>query len=205
LTTAFATSSLRETADSTGMQKQANPVLTSTPTGERRPFLYLSPRSPWQAPPAIDVCGLALLIERVGDDVPILVRSLVAHTMALQHRTRIDVGPAAPLPISVLNRRRRSARAWVQAILTGATDATTLHALTHTWAPQLAGTGPDLRACESTARSCIEFLRGAITALVISEPSNNLLPEAHAIHALENVLAVHLGAIEATVAREQVV
>jgi hypothetical protein len=157
------------------------------------------------SPVAIDAGGLALLGERAGDDVPMLVRSLVAHTMALQLRGGMNVVTATPLPISVLNRRRRSARAWIQAILSGGTDAATLHALTHTWAPQLAGTGPDLRACEKTAHSCIEFLRGAITALIVREPQDNLLPEAHAIHALETVLAVHLGAIQAAGAREQAI
>lgn len=186
------------------MQKQANPTLASTTPRERRPFLYLSSRSPWMGPVTIDASGLALLEQRAGDDVPMLVRSLVAHTMTLHHRSGTSA-VATPLPISVLNRRRRSARAWLQAILAGSTDAATLHALTHTWAPQLAGTGPDLASCERTARSCIEFLRGAITALVMQETQDNLLPEAHAIHALETVLAVHLGAIEMATARVQVI
>ncbi len=174
------------------MSATATPEVAVRAAREPRPFLYLAPRVPTPQPVAVDPVGLALLAAAAGDQVPQLVRILVGHSLTVGART----GAGAP-PISVLNRRRRSARAWLQAILAGRTDAVTLHALCHTWAPQLAGTGPDLRHCLRSARSCVELLRGALTALVFGRTADNLLPEARALHALEAVLAVHLGAVVA--------
>lgn len=172
---------------------------------EPRPFLYLTPMATAAEPVAVDAAGVALLDRLTSDHVPALVRSLVRHSLAVGVRGGRTAAGSVPLPISVLNRRRRSARAWIQAVLAGAVDSGTLHAVAHTWAPQLAGTGPDLRRCVRAARSCVEFLRGALTALVFDRPADNLVPEARALQALEAVLAAHLGAIRAAARRAIVV
>jgi len=166
---------------------------------EPRPFLYLEPQPiPRADDPAVTE-GVAELEACAIDDVPALVRALVNHTIALQQRDSLRNGTARPIPISVLNRRRRSARAWAVAVIMGRTDRATLHALTHTWVPQLAGTGPEIRKAARTGYLCMEFLRGAITARIFDAPAANLVPSAKALFALERVLGVHLQALREVV------
>ena len=166
---------------------------------EPRPFLYLDPRPVPSSSSESPREGVDELAHRVLDEVPALVRALVNHTIAQQNRDSLRSGRAQPIPISVLNRRRRSARAWIVAILGGRTDRATLHALTHTWIPQLAGTGPEIRQSARTGYLCMEFLRGAITANIFGGPANNLVPAAKALYALDNVLGVHLQALREVV------
>ncbi len=130
----------------------------------------------------------------MGNRAPVLVRSLVNYTIELRNQQNRRAGFNQPIVLSVLNRRRRSARAWIQAILAGKVDRATLHAFTRTWMPQLAGTGPDIFRAAGASRRCVEFLRGAITALIFDRPANNLIPHARALRALETVLGVHLQA-----------
>ncbi len=136
--------------------------------------------------------GLQYLERVIVADVPLVVRGLVDFTAAEQ--TRPHYLPAA-LSVSVRNRRRRSARLWINAILQGRTDRATLHALTHTWIPQLAGTGPEAHLAVAMGRTCVEYLHGALSALIAAEPEENLFPVAKALHGLEGVLSVHLQAI----------
>jgi hypothetical protein len=168
----------------------------SAPTmQEARPFLHLAPRTAGPRPQPVDADGLALLERLVAPETAALVRSLVGYSLARSHRRGLESAENGALPISVLNRRRRAARAWIVAILGGRTDRATLHTLAHAWAPQLAGSGPELGACVASGRACVEFLRGAMTGLVFAEPADNLVPQARALHALETVLGMHLGAI----------
>jgi hypothetical protein len=94
-----------------------------------------------------------------------------------------------------LNRRRRAARAWILVILSGELSDASLRSLTHSWLPQLSGTGPELALAVPAGKEFLEFLKGAITGLVMAEPKENLVPEAKALHALETVLGVHLQAL----------
>ena len=43
----------------------------------------------------------------------------------------------------------------------------------------------------------IEYLRGAMAPLIMDRPVSNLVPRAKALNAIDNVLAIHLGALEA--------
>lgn len=162
---------------------------------EPRPFLFLDPLPVGVKPPDIDARGLDCLEVACGCDVPLLVRGLVNFTIAQQNGTALETGRRAPIVMSVLNRRRRSARAWVMAILSGMVDRATLHALVKTWVPHLTATGSDARAALAPGRSCIEYLRGAITASIFEQPADSLLPHARALHVLDTVLAVHLAAL----------
>lgn len=179
------------------MAKTATPETGSTLHKEPRPFLYLEPQPIAAAGDPIE--GADELEARALEAVPALVRALVNHTIALQHRDKLRNGTARPIPISVLNRRRRSARAWALAVVTGRTDRATLHALTHTWIPQLAGTGPEIRQSARTGYLCMEFLRGAITAHIFDTPAANLVPAAKALHALNQTLGIHLQALRQVV------
>ena len=88
------------------------------------------------------LAGLEALEEQVGDAVQVAARTLVHHTISEQIEQQRAAGKISQgIALSVLNRRRRSARAWIVAILQGKVDLGTLHALTHAWIPQLAGTG----------------------------------------------------------------
>ena len=169
---------------------------TQAITREPRPFLFLEPaRIPTRAV-ALDPIGLERLDEACDDGVPALVRSLVNYSITLANRSPLQRGARQPIQLSVLNRRRRAARGWIVAVLAGKTDAATQHAVCTQWIPTLCGTGPDLQAAAVQAPQFVEFLRGALTALVFSEPAENLLGAARALHVLETVLAVHLAAVK---------
>jgi hypothetical protein len=161
-------------------------------TKERRPFLKLSPLLVPREVPEELAPGLEELEHRVGDDVQIVVRSLVNFTVSRQIVAQRAAGRAVGVPHGVLNRRRRSAREWILAIVAGHVDESTLHSLTHTWIPQLAGTGPDVAAAIAPGAEMIEFVRGAISALVMNDFAANLVPHAKALNALETVLSLHL-------------
>ena len=137
--------------------------------------------------------GLAYFQLLVSDDDVLIARALVHDPIAATSRGGY---PLARTPnVSVMNRRRRAARLWVNAILAGDLGRETLRNLTHVWLPQLAGSGPDPRRAVTFGRRCVEFLRGSLTACVMAETCDNLLRHAKAIHALEAVLAGHLLAI----------
>lgn len=179
------------------LQKSALPHVAAPPATvpEPRPFLYLDPLPAGANPPVIDQRGLDCLELAAALDVPALVRGLVNFTIAQQNGRALETGRRTPIVISVLNRRRRSARAWVMAILSGLVDQATLHALVRTWAPHLTASGTDASAMLEPARACVEYLRGAITATIFDEPADNLLLHARALHVLDTVLSVHLAAL----------
>lgn len=162
---------------------------------EPRPFLFLqAARQPVRAV-ELDPRGLDALDAAADEHVPALVRSLVQFSIELQNRGLFVREKRQPLQVSVLNRRRRAARAWVVAVLAGRTDAATQHALAAQWVPTLCGAGPDLQVAAEQGPKFVEFLRGACTALIFAEPAENLLGHARALHVLESVLAVHLAAV----------
>ena len=162
---------------------------------ERRPFLKLAPLVVTRELPGEIGPGLMELEERVGDDVQIIVRALVNFTVARQITEQRRTGRAVGVPYPVLNRRRRAGREWIIAILGGKVDAATLHSVTHSWIPQLAGTGPEVGEALAAGDDLIEFVRGAISALVMTDIAANLMPHARALHALETVLGVYLRAL----------
>jgi hypothetical protein len=177
-------------------------TLSRAPLRERRPFLWLEAIDvPRRLPPSAQD-GLPLLAELLMDEIGSLVRSLVNHTVAAQNEQRRREGRAEGVTLSVLNRRRRAARSWIVTILRGQVDRATLHAVAHSWLPQLCGTGPSIRNASQPARRYVEFLRGLMTAHVMRRVAENLVPEARALHALETILAIHLGALEEAVNAE---
>lgn len=168
----------------------------TTPPREPRPFLRLEAIDvPRKLPPSARQ-GLPLLAGLLMDDVAALVRSLVNHTVAVQNEERRRRGRPEGVTLSVLNRRRRAARSWILTILAGQVDRGSLHAITRSWLPQLCGTGPGIRNAVEPAARYVEFLRGLMTGLVVRRVAENLVPEAKALHALETVLGIHLGAME---------
>lgn len=170
---------------------------TSQPIAkERRPFLKLSPLLVPREIPEEMAPGLEELENRVGDDVQIVVRALVNFTVSRQIVAQRAAGRAVGVSHGVLNRRRRSAREWILAIVAGRVDESTLRSLTHTWIPQLTGTGPDVVAAIEMGVELIEFVRGAVSALVMTELAESLVPHAKALNALETVLSLHLRALE---------
>ena len=179
-------------------QKPASSIVAAPPATvpEPRPFLFLDPRPVGVNPPEIDARGLDGLAVAAACDVPLLVRGLVNFTIAQQNGTALETGRRTPIVMSVLNRRRRSARAWIMAILSGMVDRPTLHALVKTWVPHLTATGSDAKAALAPGRTCIEYLRGAITASIFEQPADSLLPHARALHVLDTVLGVHLAALQ---------
>ncbi|MGE3174705.1 MAG: hypothetical protein AB7O97_18885 [Planctomycetota bacterium] len=180
------------------MTKSAHPSVSAGPalTREPRAFSYLKPRLVTTEPPAIDIGGKAVLGAKANDYVPALARALVDHTIAMHNKRALDSGNRQPIQLSVLNRRRRAARAWIQAVLSGGVDLPTQHAVATQWLPTLAGHGREPELVLRTMRSCIEFLRGAIVGVLFDEPADNLLGHARALHVLETVLAVHLAAAQ---------
>lgn len=179
------------------MTKSANAVPPGTVTArEPRPFLFLDPVSVPVTEAALDPVGIAVLGACAGDHLAMLVRALVDHTIELQNRRALLTGRRQPIHLSVLNRRRRCARSWLNAILAGRIDETTCRNVATQWIPTLAASGPDLAHATRAGRSCIEFVRGALTALVFDEPAENLLAHARALHVLETVLGVHLAAVQ---------
>jgi hypothetical protein len=168
--------------------KGRHPELVESPR-ERRPFTQLEPGRPQGGGSlsAEAARGLPRLRLRVEPQVPALVRGLVtiaAHAASFAEDSATQV--------SSLNRRRRAATEWVRAILDGAIDASTLRDVADVWLPALIGGSPDI--VRLRAPICIEYVRGVMTALVLARPEDNLVPEARSLHALETVLAVHLGA-----------
>ena len=161
---------------------------------EPRPFLFLEPaRLPVNVGASFaDDCRY--LEASAGQWVPVLVRSLVDHTIALQNKRAIERGNPQPISMSVLNRRRRAARSWLLAVLAGKLDAATLHAVATQWMPMLTGNGHEASKASKWCRSLIEFVRGGVTACIFDEPADDLLPHAKALHVLETVLAAHLAA-----------
>ncbi|MBL8754405.1 MAG: hypothetical protein JNK15_13970 [Planctomycetes bacterium] len=159
---------------------------------EVRPFLLLAPAP---AAPVHEPAGLARLDQALGDQIPQLVRSLVDYTIARQNGRALERGNPQPIPLSVLNRRRRAARSWLVAIAAGLADPATAHTFAAQWLPLLTGTGPDLAAAVAPGRDLVEFVRGACTACIFDAPCASLLPHAKALHVLEATLATHLGAL----------
>jgi hypothetical protein len=170
-------------------------------TAHVNPFVWLAPERPAAAlgPEALEC--VPYLAAFVGDSAGWLVSSLVA--FACEHLDGRGRAQRAATVTSVRNRRRRAATLWVQAILAGRADPDTLHQLTTSWLPQLVGSGPDLWHGARAGRDAIEYLRGACTARIVVEPQDNLIAEARALHALEAVLAAHLFAWQAAVARSR--
>jgi hypothetical protein len=168
---------------------------TAAPQREVRPFLYLEPARLPLKDARVDVAAIGWLEQAAAPWIPQLVRSLVDFTIARQNRRALERGPVQPIQLSVLNRRRRAARSWLNAIVAGKTDAATRHAVATQWLPLLTATGPDLRASARFSRAIVEFVRGAITACVFDEPDDCLLPHARALHVLESALAAHLAAV----------
>ena len=171
------------------------------PLRQRRPFLRLRPEQPRKLPPSARD-GLELLAELLMDEVGSLMRSLVNYTVASQNEERRRTGRRQGVSLSVLNRRRRAARSWIIAILRGQVDRFTLHSVAHNWLPRLCGTGPTIRSASEPARRYVEFLRGLMTAHVMRRVAENLVPEAKALHALETVLGMHLGALDQAIDAE---
>ncbi len=163
------------------------------------PFVWLEPLQAG----TVAVRGLAELERALGPQVALVTRVLVQASIAKHNDDALRIGQRPLLTIPALNRRRRAARAWVEAIRAGRIDSGTLHAVAHSWIPLLAGSGPELHRRGLTGRRLVELVRGAITGLVFSDPADNLLPQAHALHALETTLAAHLGAWRDAVAHSR--
>ena len=176
---------------------------SSTTPRERRPFQRLEPNAAPRGLPPSARPGLRVLEARLSDQVPLLVRSLVNFTLSAQMRPGRRTARPMPPTVSVLNRRRRAARVWVHAILAGRVDSDTLAAIANSLLPLLAGTGPEVHRCEAPGRECFEFLRGAVTGLIIDEPADSLLPEAQGLYALDTVLGIHLNAFQRAVRRSE--
>ncbi|MFK7743160.1 MAG: hypothetical protein AB8H80_22790 [Planctomycetota bacterium] len=172
--------------------KRDTAVTTAAAVREPRPFLYLKPAALPLVHHEYDAAGVARLQQSADADIPHIVRSIVDYTIASQNeRSR----RAQPIPMSVLNRRRRAARSWLRAILEARCDAATRHAVATQWLPILCGTGPDRQQLAPLAAALCEFVRGVVTASVFVEPKANLLGDARALHALESTLSVHLAAV----------
>ena len=161
-----------------------------------RPVLYLKPARLPLRDVAIDPIGVERLDAALTPAIPALVRSLVDFTIELQNRRAIERGNPQPIQLSVLNRRRRAARAWLVAIAEGRADAATRHAVATQWIPLLTGSAHDVAKAARSGAPLIEFVRGAITACIFDEPASNLLPHARALHVLETTLAAHLAALQ---------
>ncbi len=176
---------------STALAKDA-----TAPLREVRAFLYLEPARLPLKDETPDAIGSEFLANVVLPAIPYLVRSLVDYTIALQNRRALEVGHVQPIQLSVLNRRRRAARSWLLAIMAGKRDGAVRHAVASQWIPTLTGTGPEFARAAVPGRRLIEFVRGALTACVFDEPSENLLSHAKALHVLESTLAVHLAGLQ---------
>lgn len=183
----------------TKVQSQSQVKSSSSVRGaghrEPRPFLRIRPMHRSESLSTQLVEGFVELEARVGPNIQLVVRSLVNYTVASQNRRLHEAGRTGGTTLSILNRRRRAARAWILVILSGELSDASLRSLTHSWLPQLSGTGPELALAVPAGKEFLEFLKGAITGLVMAEPKENLVPEAKALHALETVLGVHLQAL----------
>lgn len=171
-----------------------------SPAREPRAFSFLKPRMLTVAPPDLDPVGRSVLAARAADYVPSIARAVVDHSIALHNEQGRRIGNRQPIQLSMLNRRRRAARAWLQSVVAGSVDSATLHAVATQWLPTLAGQGRDGVTVRDAVRSCVEFARGSITALLFEQPEDNLLAGARALHALDTTLSVHLSAAEAALA-----
>lgn len=162
------------------------------PRPHRGTDLWLPPSGAGSAAPV----GIDELEYLVSDSVQIVVRALVGHISSLEiaHQRAAGRRPQ-PVPLRILNLRRRIARTWIIAILQGRMDSASLFALATRWIPQLVGRGEDTRRPAATSRDLVEYVRGALAAQVMTEPANNLVPQAKALHALDTVLGVHLAAL----------
>lgn len=174
----------------------ASPVSAQSSAREPRAFAFLKPRLLSATPPAIDGVGRAILMARASDSVPAIARAVVDHTIALHNEHGRSIGHAQPIQLSVLNRRRRAARLWLQSVVTATVDRPVLHAVATQWLPTLAGHGRDRVSVRDAVRSCVEFVRGAITAALFEHPEDNLLGGARALQVLELTLSVQLSAAE---------
>lgn len=190
-------------ADGIGMSKVVRPVVVDSQPANGsasprvpRAFSFLKPRLVTAAPPEIDVGGRAVLAARVQECIPALARALVDHSVAMLNEHGLSIGNRQPIQLSVLNRRRRAARAWLQSVVSGQVDLPTLHAVATQWLPMLAGHGRDPETVRRTIRTAVEFVRGTVTGALFDEPEDNLLGHARALHVLETVLSVHLAAAE---------
>lgn len=170
---------------------------------ERRPFLRLEPQ---QAGPISDEVAETLpgVRQVLQPEMPGLVRAVVDHSIRFQNAQRREQRRITPDAISlpVLNRRRRAARMWLQAILHGRVDPVTRHSVGHQWLPQLAGTRADGTTPSVIGRKFLEYVRGLLIASVGDRPAANMLPIAKQMHAIESVLAVHLAAFAAATRRQ---
>jgi hypothetical protein len=161
-----------------------------------RPFLFLKPARLPLRDAKVDPIGVQRLDEALSPSIPALVRSIVDFTIELQNRRAIERGNPQPIQLSVLNRRRRAARAWLVAIAEGRSDAATRHAVATQWIPLLTSSGHDLAKAARSGAPLIEFVRGAATACIFDLPAESLLPHARALHVLETTLGTHLAALQ---------
>jgi hypothetical protein len=182
-----------------GMAKTLPAPVVQSPR-EVRPFSFLEPARPSGRLPELDLQGCERLAEALTDSIPMLVRSLVDWSIARQRRDRWSQASAQPIQLAVLNRRRRAARAWCNAIAEARVDEAVQHAVAQQWLPILCGSGT-AGADFAAGRSFVEFVRGLATACLFDAPKASLLGEARGLHVLETVLAVHLGALERAVRR----
>ncbi len=162
-----------------------------------RPFQWLEPKAqPGEHLPTDVDRDLAYLQFICCDDDARIARALVDLSFRLASRSDGTVLRSGKQ--GVLNRRRRAARLWVNAILAGDISSQTLAHLAQTWVPQLAGTGPDRGAAAvRMGAAAVEFLRGAFSGCIFEAPHASLIRHARALHALETVLQAHLAAIHA--------
>ncbi len=172
-----------------GNGRGRHPELVESPR-ELRPFTQLEPKRADSARglPAEAARGLPRLRLRVEPQVPALVRGLV--TIAAHPSSFADDSASQ---IGALNRRRRAATEWVRAVLDGAVDAATLRNVAEVWLPAVIGGSPEI--VRARAQTCVEYVRGVMTGLLLVRPEDNLVPEARSLYALETVLALHLGAV----------
>lgn len=164
----------------------------TTVTRESRPFAWLNSATSMSQ---TAIRGLPDLRQLTEESISVLARALAEYSLRSQRPLDLVSDRRTPL-VSVRNRRRRAASLWIVSVLGGRCDASTLDSLVGTWLPQLAGSGPDRRVAARSGRRLIEFLRGLITADLFAAAAPNLVPQAHALCALDGVLAVHLDAIE---------
>jgi hypothetical protein len=181
------TTKARDAASVGGVQRSEHAI-------QVRPIRHgLRARRPEAGLPQAAERGLAYLQFIAGEDDQRLAQELVGYSLRRQSRRQAPF--VRTPPFSVLNRRRRVARLWVNAVFAGDVSPATLRSLTQSWLPQLCGTGPEAWRAVHAGREVVEFLRGAFTASVMDEPMACLLRHAKALHAMETTLAIHLGAI----------
>lgn len=163
----------------------------ATRSREARPFVWIQPKAALTSEGFRGLQSLRVVTEAAR---PRLAHSLVEFT----YRTpeQLDLTLTRTPAISVRNRRRRAAILWINAILEAKCDRSTLEQLTRNWLPQLAGTGPDPRRAIPAGRRFVEFIRGLVTPYLFDGPAENLIGPARSWLALENVLGIHLRAIE---------